>query len=65
VEFAAYARAAVENGHWIIDHLVGDLQRIVEYPKQGFAIPQPVPASVRAAYQRLVGAGFTSRLLAT
>lgn len=64
VGFADYVRAA-ENGHRVIDHLVGDLQRIVEYPKRGFAIAQPVPASVLAAYQRLVEAGFTSRLLAT
>lgn len=64
VDFADYVRAA-GNGHRVIDHLVGDLQRIVEYPKRGFAIAQPVPASVLAAYQRLVEAGFTSRLLAT
>lgn len=64
VDFADYARAA-GNGHRVIDHMVGDLQRIVEYPKQGFAIAQPVPASVLAAYQRLVEAGFTSRLLAS
>ena len=64
VGFADYARAA-GNGHLVIDHMVGDLQRIVEYPKRGFAIAQPVPARVLAAYQRLVEAGFTSRLLAT
>jgi uncharacterized SAM-binding protein YcdF (DUF218 family) len=63
VDFASYARAAVENGHLIIDHLVGDLQRIVAYPAKGFAIAQPVPAQVLAAYQRLVQAGFTRRLL--
>ena len=57
-----YARA-VENGHRVIDHMVGDLQRILEYPAKGFAIAQPVPATVLAAYQRLVRAGFTSRLL--
>jgi uncharacterized SAM-binding protein YcdF (DUF218 family) len=65
VDFASYARAAVENGHLIIDHLVGDLQRIVAYPAEGFAIAQPVPAQVLAAYQRLVQAGFTRRLLPT
>lgn len=47
----------------VIDMLVGDLQRIIEYPKMGFAIPQAVPADVTAAYQRLLTAGFTSRLL--
>lgn len=65
VDFASYARAAVQSGHLIIDHLVGDLQRIVAYPAKGFAIAQPVPAQVLAAYQRLVQAGFTRRLLPT
>ena len=63
VDFASYARAAVQSGHLIIDHLVGDLQRIVAYPAKGFAIAQPVPVQVLAAYQRLVQAGFTRRLL--
>ena len=63
VDFASYARAAVASGHLIIDHLVGDLQRIVAYPARGFAIAQPVPPQVLAAYQRLVQAGFTRRLL--
>lgn len=47
----------------VIDMLVGDLQRIIEYPNAGFAIPQDVPSDVTAAYQRLLAAGFTSRLL--
>lgn len=47
----------------VIDMLVGDLQRIIEYPKLGFAIPQDVPSDVMGAYQRLLTAGFTSRLL--
>lgn len=47
----------------VIEHLVGDLQRIADYPARGFAIAQPIPDRVMAAYQRLVQAGFTSRLL--
>ncbi len=47
----------------VIDMLVGDTQRIEEYARRGYAIPQEVPADVRAAYDRLVDAGFTSRLL--
>jgi uncharacterized SAM-binding protein YcdF (DUF218 family) len=46
----------------IIDMLVGDTQRIEEYAARGYAIPQEVPDDVRAAYERLVDAGFTSRL---
>lgn len=47
----------------VINMLVGDTQRIIEYPKRGFAIPQDVPAEVEAAYGRLVEAGFTARLI--
>jgi uncharacterized SAM-binding protein YcdF (DUF218 family) len=47
----------------VIDMLVGDLQRVIEYPALGFAITQDVPAAVMAAYRRLIAAGFDSRLL--
>jgi uncharacterized SAM-binding protein YcdF (DUF218 family) len=48
----------------VINMLVGDTtQRIIEYPKRGFAISQEMPAKVQAAYRRLVDAGFTSRLI--
>ncbi len=47
----------------VTDMLVGDLQRVVEYPKLGFATEQAVPDDVLAAYERLFDAGYTSRLL--
>ncbi|GAA4621243.1 YdcF family protein [Actinoallomurus vinaceus] len=47
----------------VINMLVGDTQRVIEYPKRGFAIPQEMPADVKAAYICLVNAGFTSRLV--
>ena len=47
----------------VINMLVGDTQRITEYARLGFAIEQDVPEQVHAAYQRLVDAGFTSRLI--
>jgi uncharacterized SAM-binding protein YcdF (DUF218 family) len=47
----------------VIDMMVGDLQRVIEYPKHGFAITQDVPTDVHNAYDRLTAAGFTSRLL--
>ncbi|GGM78248.1 hypothetical protein GCM10012275_56110 [Longimycelium tulufanense] len=55
--------ATIGNEKLVIDDLVGDLQRILEYPKIGYAIPQDVPVGVQAAYERLVHAGFDSRLL--
>lgn len=47
----------------VVDMLVGDLQRVIEYPKLGFAVEQDVPGDVYDAYERLLGAGFDSRLI--
>ena len=49
----------------VIHIMVGDLQRILEYPRLGFMIPQAVPPSVLRAYDALVAAGFTRHLLPT
>ncbi|MEV6297120.1 YdcF family protein [Streptomyces sp. NPDC051896] len=47
----------------VVDMLVGDLQRVIEYPKLGFAVEQEVPRDVYDAYERLLRAGFDSRLI--
>ncbi|MFG3316079.1 YdcF family protein [Streptomyces albidoflavus] len=47
----------------VIDMLVGALQRLLVYPERGFMIHQGVPKGVRAAYGRLVEAGYATRLL--
>lgn len=47
----------------VVDMLVGDLQRVIEYPKLGFAIEQEVPGDVDDAYERLLRARFDSRLI--
>src|SRR5262249_54858242 len=44
--------------------LVGDLHRIIVYPKLGYQIRQRVPRPVRAALRDLVSAGYGSRLVA-
>jgi uncharacterized SAM-binding protein YcdF (DUF218 family) len=62
IGFADYLRAFGDD-KLVIDLLVGDLQRIVEYPARGYAIAQHVPGPVLAAYRRLAQAGFDSRLL--
>jgi uncharacterized SAM-binding protein YcdF (DUF218 family) len=46
----------------IIHIMVGDLQRIKEYPKRGFQIPQEIPHEVWAAYEQLVALGYTKHL---
>ncbi len=43
--------------------MVGDLQRIKEYPVKGFQIPQEIPNDVWAAYEKLVSLGYTSHLI--
>ena len=49
----------------VIDMIVGDTQRVIEYPKLGHATEQDVPPSVLRALRRLVDAGFTGRSLDT
>ncbi|WP_097867133.1 YdcF family protein [Streptomyces sp. rh34] len=60
--FEEYA-ATIGDDRMVVDMLVGTLQRLLVYPAQGFMIEQPVPDEVAAAYERLVEAGFTSRLI--
>ncbi|MFG1703405.1 YdcF family protein [Nonomuraea sp. M3C6] len=62
VELDDYADS-IGNPKLVIDMLVGDLQRVIEYPKLGYAIEQTVPGQVRDAYQVLLHSGFDSRLL--
>ncbi|GLF99446.1 YdcF family protein [Streptomyces yaizuensis] len=47
----------------VVDMLVGDLQRVIEYPGLGFAVRQDVPGDVQDAYERLLRSGFDNRLI--
>ncbi len=47
----------------VVNMLVGDTQRVWVYPEHGWAIEQHIPDNVRDAYDRLVAAGFTRRVL--
>lgn len=62
MEFTEYVDS-IGDARLVIDMLVGALQRLVIYPRQGFMIKQDVPGDVAAAYERLCQAGFTSRLV--
>ncbi|MFE7130812.1 YdcF family protein [Streptomyces sp. NPDC057638] len=55
--------ASIGDERLVVDMLVGDLQRVIEYPRLGFAVEQDMPGDVGAAYEALVASGFTSRLL--
>lgn len=56
--------ASIGDVNRVLNMLVGDTQRIDRFAAQGFAIPQPIPPEVQAAYQHLVDAGYTQRLIA-
>jgi uncharacterized SAM-binding protein YcdF (DUF218 family) len=55
--------ASIGDARLVVEMLVGDTQRIEVYAQRGFAIPQEMPGEVRAAFDRLVGAGYTDRLV--
>jgi uncharacterized SAM-binding protein YcdF (DUF218 family) len=47
----------------VINVMVGDLQRIKEYPKRGFQIEQPIPDDVWEAWKFLVEQGYDERVM--
>lgn len=47
----------------ILNTMVGDLQRIKEYPARGFQIPQEIPVRVWEAFEGLVELGYTKHLI--
>jgi uncharacterized SAM-binding protein YcdF (DUF218 family) len=55
--------ASIGDEARVINMLVGDTQRIDVYAERGFAIPQPMPESVRSAMALLIDQGYTQRLL--
>lgn len=55
--------ASIGDTKKVVDMLVGDTQRIDLYAQRGFAVPQEIPQGVRAAFERLVAAGYVSRLV--
>jgi uncharacterized SAM-binding protein YcdF (DUF218 family) len=59
---ARYSNESLSAGD-VIGIMVGDLQRIREYPDRGFQISQEIPDDVWEAYEELVGAGYDKYLL--
>lgn len=47
----------------VINIMVGDLQRIKEYPKLGFQTEQEIPDHVWKAYEKLVELGYDKHLI--
>lgn len=59
---ARYSNAALSVDD-VISIMVGDLQRIAEYPNRGFQIEQEIPADVWEAFDALVRAGYDRHLI--
>ena len=55
----------IGDARFVISMIVGDTQRVIEYPKLGHAVAQEVPPPVEAALERLIAAGFTQRQLSS
>ena len=47
----------------LISIIVGDTQRIIEYPKKGFQVEQGIPLEIKEALNILIKRGFTSHTL--
>ncbi|QIQ07031.1 YdcF family protein [Streptomyces liangshanensis] len=60
--FDAYVKTMGDE-KLVVDMMVGDLQRVIEYPKRGYAVEQDVPEEVLAAFASLVDAGYDGHLL--
>ena len=61
IPFNQYPKVAGDEEK-VINAMVGDLQRIREYPKKGFQIEQEIPVEVWEAYEYLVAQGYSKRL---
>ena len=59
---ARYSNGALSVDR-VIGIMVGDLQRIREYPARGFQIEQDIPEDVWAAYEALVSLGYDTHLI--
>jgi uncharacterized SAM-binding protein YcdF (DUF218 family) len=62
VAFDDYPTAEIRKDD-VIHIMVGDLQRLAVYARKGWSAPQEIPPEVLEAWERLVAAGYTGRLL--
>ena len=61
LNFKEYVSSEIDQ-EVLVNIMVGDLQRILEYPSKGFQIVQDIPPDILDAYQRLVMAGYDKHL---
>ncbi|MDZ7786266.1 MAG: YdcF family protein [Candidatus Saccharibacteria bacterium] len=63
ISFEDYLSDPAHDADFAINIMVGDLQRIKEYPKLGYQIEQEISDEVWQAYEKLVEAGYDKHLL--
>jgi uncharacterized SAM-binding protein YcdF (DUF218 family) len=62
IDWADYPTAEISRDD-VIHIMVGDLQRLIVYAERGWSEPQAIPREVIEAFERLVAAGYTRRLI--
>ena len=62
ISFDDYPRPDISRED-VIHIMLGDLQRLTVYGERGWSARQEIPADVQGAFERLVKAGYTRRLL--
>lgn len=62
MDFDTYPNGTITRDA-VIDIMTGDFQRIFVYAERGWQAPQEIPDEARDAYENLVKAGYTQRLL--
>lgn len=63
ISMEEYLMTEILGAELALNTMVGDLQRIRRYSTRGFSIEQEIPNDVWQAYERLVEAGYSKRLL--
>jgi len=63
LSYREYVNEGTLGKDLIVNVMVGDLQRIKEYPKRGFQIKQEIPDTVWHAYEALIAVGYTKHLI--
>jgi len=62
VDFGAYPSADISKED-VIHIMLGDFQRLMVYARKGWSAPQDIPPPVMEAYEQLIAAGYTHRIL--
>ncbi len=62
ISYADYFTAELPKD-LVINIMIGDLQRIRDYPAKGFQIPQEIPDNVQQAYEQLLALGYDKHLI--